>query len=324
MTVVSPIAESAACQVIQIVVSRCLRQRLSSFDCSRCLDSCAAGALSVAGGEVRLEKEKCTGCGRCTAVCPAEAFTFSGYDLSDELDRYRTFDGTVFSCHQKNHTSADGFQLPCLGALSVEALFSIGLKATGTVYFDLTGCPDCGGNQAVRTLPASLERVQQALMEDSPARLIAVTDKANLPNPETKDRRSFLFDMGNNVLSFVRHRYGKSAERQETSPATTRRLPKKNALLEKTIASSVPAVSDTLLSRCYPSLAITASCILCPRCTGMCPTGALKLTRQPDNGKKLSFTPHKCTGCGLCAAFCKVKAISISPPFNLSPPKYGT
>lgn len=317
MTAVSSISVTETSrQSVQTVAGRCLRRRLGSFDCSRCADSCAAGALTVAGVEVHLAKEKCTGCGRCTAVCPAEAIVFSDYDLYEELDRCSTLEGTVFACQQTTHSFTNSFRLPCLGALSMEALLSVGLKATGTIFFDLTGCPACDNHQAVRSFPVWLARVQQAFAEDSQIQLIAITDKENLPCSQPKDRRSFLLDMGGNVLSYIRHRYGSPARDRESSPPATRRLPKKNALLQSTIATCVPAVSATLLSRCLPSLSITASCTLCPRCTGMCPTGALKLTRQPDSGKahKLTFTAARCTGCGLCAAFCKAKAITIRPP----------
>jgi ferredoxin len=49
----------------------------------------------------------------------------------------------------------------------------------------------------------------------------------------------------------------------------------------------------------------------------MCPTGAIKLERQCDNGKKLTFAATRCTGCGLCAAFCKMKAITVNAPLIL-------
>ena len=55
-------------------------------------------------------------------------------------------------------------------------------------------------------------------------------------------------------------------------------------------------------------------CNLCPVCSGMCPTGALK--RVKENGEKhLVFKSSHCSGCGLCRDFCKKQALSVSKGF---------
>nr|MBF0222766.1 4Fe-4S binding protein [Desulfobulbaceae bacterium] len=50
-------------------------------------------------------------------------------------------------------------------------------------------------------------------------------------------------------------------------------------------------------------------CFQCGACTGICPTGALSITR-PDMA--VPFNPDKCTGCGLCVHVCPVRAMEIS------------
>jgi ferredoxin len=56
----------------------------------------------------------------------------------------------------------------------------------------------------------------------------------------------------------------------------------------------------------------TERCDLCPLCTGMCPTGALKRKAYGEI-KQLSFTSSKCSGCGICVAFCRKDALEILP-----------
>jgi ferredoxin len=53
----------------------------------------------------------------------------------------------------------------------------------------------------------------------------------------------------------------------------------------------------------------SAKCFQCGACTGVCPTGALAISR-PDMG--VPFLPEKCTGCGLCVTICPVRAMEIS------------
>jgi len=50
-------------------------------------------------------------------------------------------------------------------------------------------------------------------------------------------------------------------------------------------------------------------CFQCGACTGVCPTGALSISR-PD--MSVPFLPEKCTGCGLCVTICPVRAMEIS------------
>lgn len=50
-------------------------------------------------------------------------------------------------------------------------------------------------------------------------------------------------------------------------------------------------------------------CFQCGACTGICPTGALFISR-PDMG--VLFDPDKCSGCGLCVTVCPVRAMCVS------------
>jgi ferredoxin len=304
--------------IAEVVEGRCLRRRLSGFDCTLCVGNCEAKAVTFSqadgSGEVHIENQKCTGCGRCTAVCPAEAIVFPDFDLYQALEERDTFEDTVFTCHRQKQPFPNEFCLPCVGALSIEALLYVGLKGNGPVYFNLISCPGCSRYQAVEKFSALLAHAQNIITEDFGSNLIALTETSQLAGISNKDRRSFLFDMGSNVISLVKNQY-KTSIPQKTQPQPKgRRIPKKTALLEKAILAKDSIVAAQLLAQCAPRISLTKTCALCPRCTGMCPTGAIKLERQHDKTKTLSFVATKCTGCGLCAAFCKTNAITVSAP----------
>ncbi|HIJ79036.1 MAG: 4Fe-4S binding protein [Desulfobulbaceae bacterium] len=55
-------------------------------------------------------------------------------------------------------------------------------------------------------------------------------------------------------------------------------------------------------------------CYQCGACTGVCPTGALSLTR-PEMA--VPFAEDKCTACGLCVAVCPARAMTVSLNGNL-------
>jgi len=303
--------------VPEIAEGRCLRKRLSSFECTLCVDNCESNALTIltmGDGMVHLENEKCTGCGRCTAVCPAETFVFPDYDLYRMLDECDTFEDTVFTCHRQKQAFANEFHIPCVGTLSNEALLYIGLKGNGPVYFNLIACPACTQFPIVKKFAASLAHVQKLLAHDLCSDLIAIKELSQLPGISDKDRRSFLIDIGGNVVSLVRSRYKTSIPKKTPPQPKGRRIPQKTALLEKAILAKGSIVATQLSAQCASMISLTKSCTLCPRCTGMCPTGAIKLERQQDKTKTLSFVATKCTGCGLCAAFCKMNAITVSAP----------
>jgi ferredoxin len=50
-------------------------------------------------------------------------------------------------------------------------------------------------------------------------------------------------------------------------------------------------------------------CYQCGACTGICPTGALSLSR-PDMA--VIFDEDKCTACGLCVSVCPARAMEVS------------
>ena len=50
-------------------------------------------------------------------------------------------------------------------------------------------------------------------------------------------------------------------------------------------------------------------CFQCGACTGICPTGALFISRP---SMEVNFDPQKCTGCSLCVPVCPVRAMEVS------------
>jgi len=63
------------------------------------------------------------------------------------------------------------------------------------------------------------------------------------------------------------------------------------------------------------ALVDTAGCTLCLACTGVCPTSAF--SANPDR-PQLRFLEDACVQCGLCAATCPEKVITLEPRLDFS------
>ena len=50
-------------------------------------------------------------------------------------------------------------------------------------------------------------------------------------------------------------------------------------------------------------------CFQCGACTGICPSGALYISRPSMD---VGFDADRCTGCGLCVPICPVRAMEVS------------
>ena len=59
----------------------------------------------------------------------------------------------------------------------------------------------------------------------------------------------------------------------------------------------------------------TDNCTICLSCVGACPAGALQ--DSPD-APQLLFREDACLQCGICAATCPEKVITLEPQFNLT------
>ncbi|MBU8879636.1 4Fe-4S binding protein [Bacillus sp. FJAT-29790] len=55
------------------VLQSCTRHQSPHSTCSKCIESCSAGAISLKNGKPIISKEQCTECGDCIVTCPVQA-----------------------------------------------------------------------------------------------------------------------------------------------------------------------------------------------------------------------------------------------------------
>jgi ferredoxin len=301
----------------------CAHSRSRRTGCTRCLDLCPTGAITPAGDHVAIDAAICAGCGSCAAVCPTGA---AGYALpSGEalLQRLRTlvltyrsaggFDPVVLF-HQASHGDplidalarygpglpANVLPMPVneitqLGVEAFTAPLAWGASATHVLGRDSAKHPLTG---LIATL-ALANRLSDALgygagraeliETDDPDALRAALDR--MPSGTASPRPSTFLPMGR------------------------KRSVLESSMIELHRAAPAP-VAMVALERGAPfgDLEINVEgCTLCLSCVSACPTGALS---DSEDRPALHFTESACVQCGLCAATCPEKVITLSPRLN--------
>ena len=290
---------------IQILPKRCLRRRLNSYSCTLCIDSCPSQALKLIENNVHLDQFQCTDCARCVAVCPNEAFESTRSNIYSDIKNKKT-GSLLFSCYRQQAGTSEEVIVPCLGIISPEVILYLTSSNYKSVSLNTETCATCINSIAIESLLKSIE----LLFADFPQYFNLEINFSNKRIKNSKitsnERRSFLRTIGGEVSGLVSKQISGKMTCENSSRNTGRRLPAKRKLLNESPFFN----SSNFPTSLYPQMLLSEECTFCPRCTGMCPTGALKIARS-KNDKILTFAPVLCSECGLCEEFCKKKAITI-------------
>lgn len=298
---------------LEFISRRCLRNRLQGNGCSRCLDECPVQAISgQESGGVRLDPKRCVGCLACTAVCPAEALVGKDYRLAASPGKAAGRETLVFCC-EKSIRSGEEIVLPCLGALAEEQLAAFAAQAAKGVRLNLVKCGGCRAafvpDLLARRLAALNSRLGNGEIPGS-IRLLLQEEESEEP-AESSSRRTFFkafreisFHAATEAVAALQ------ADPDQREQHAHKHQPARLVQLRQVIADSGDESTHQALLRLFFSLTVSDECNFCGACAGMCPTGALKNTRE-DEVKRLQFDWARCSGCGLCLEFCRKKALTL-------------
>ncbi|MEJ1158056.1 4Fe-4S binding protein [Prosthecomicrobium sp. N25] len=306
----------------------CAHSRSRIVGCRRCLDLCPTGAITPAGPHVAIDPQICAGCGACAAACPTGAASYDHPAADVTLARlralltaYRAAGGEwpVVLVHDGDHGDDLIDAAARFGAGLPANVLPLGVNEVTQVGPEFAAAAFAYGAAGVRFLTrarpkhdvSGLERTAELgailagalgygtggvgiLATDDPDALTAAL--ASLPLGATAPRPSAFAAAGGKreilALSF------REMHRVAPEPADLVALP----------AGAPFGRVDVRVD----------GCTLCLACVSACPTGALK--DNPDR-PMLRFDEAACVQCGLCAATCPEKVITLEPRINF--PAFG-
>ena len=301
----------------------CAHSRSNRTGCTRCLDSCPAGAITPAGNHVAIDADICAGCGQCAAACPTGAASYA-LPAEDALVRklramllaYRQAGGerAVVLVHDESHGTplidalarfGDGLpanvlpfvvnEVTQIGLESIAAAFAYGVSA---VRFLLRANPRHDVSGLTRTI--ALADPILAGLGFGPGRLSVIAT-----------------DDPDHLIEALRTA---PADAPAPRPASFRAVGGKRDVLRFALAElhrAAPAPVDVIpLPDGAPFGAVeidAAGCTLCLSCVSACPTSAL---RDDPERPALRFVEDSCVQCGLCQATCPEKVITLVPQID--------
>lgn len=302
---------------ITVDTDLCAHSRSNITGCTRCLDACPTGALAPAGDHVAVDALACGGHGACNSVCPTGAIKYQVPQARDLLERLRVLLGTYLQAGGHTpillvHDARGGEAIDLLSRhgrglpahvlpFGVNEVGSAGLDllltafAMGAARVVLLATPEMRGTLDHLEGPLDLaDRVMQGLGY-GPGRvdLLWVADPEALGEDLRKPVEPGAPHAGYMVLGERREIFAVALDHLHArAPRPVDVLPLPDGAPFGTVVVDVPG------------------CTLCLACVGACPTTALG--DNPDR-PQLSFLESACVQCGLCAATCPEKVITLQP-----------
>lgn len=214
--------------------------------------------------------------------------------------------------------------VPCLGALDAASLLELRAQA-GERPIELADrgwCRTCPAGGVDHPARAALESARALLAEmQVPAALWPRL--ANLPLPESVAAPGVAEQDGEEPLS-RRAFFGRvarpirqlAAEPGTAPPARFQAAPARPSVARQRLDAALTALAAgqdrPLPASAYPRITASVRCRDHQGCVQVCPTGALRASREADAGG-VRFDPAACVACGLCEQHCPEQALKLSP-----------
>ncbi|MGQ9510599.1 MAG: 4Fe-4S dicluster domain-containing protein [Thermaceae bacterium] len=271
----------------RFVAERCLFHKNSVGGCDRCEKACPKRAVRLDNWSVEIDEVDCTGCGVCVGVCPGLALEYPLGGVQEALIRGK---GQV-RCSRAEGT---GEEVLCLGRLTPGLLAEAGSRF-GKLTLARGDCAQCriGGGE----IPQHLERMVEEARRYFPVEVEVI--QGALPGERVDRRELFRALLG-------------SAKRTaaELVPELPVPLPEEEKPLPAELRLRQAALRRNPAPRPF-RLEVEEGCTLCPVCTNVCPTQALRRERQGEE-YLLYMEVDRCTGCGACVESCPPQVMRLA------------
>jgi ferredoxin len=301
----------------------CAHSRSKIVGCRRCLDLCPTGAIAPNGDHVAIDPQICAGCGQCAAACPTGAAAYA-LPPSDALLRklrallkaYAQAGGkqAIVTFHDGEHGSSlidalarhgDGLPANVL-PVQVTEVTQVGLEAVAASL--------AYGARAVRFLIRAKPLHDVAGLTKTIALAESILAGLGFAGSRVSTIETDDPDALGETLRAIAPMDG------AVKPATFSAIGDKRGVMRlalRELHAAAPTPVDIVVlppGAPFGTLDVNVEgCTLCLSCVSACPTGALS-----DDQEKpmLRFAEDACVQCGLCAATCPEKVITLKPQLD--------
>lgn len=329
----------------------CVRVRNRNATCSKCVDMCPSGAITLQNNTLSIDSELCMSCGGCATVCPTSAIQFlepTDEELAASIDASaEALDGNaVLVCARMKAKHIADVDLvanvPCVSRIGVETLVGACARGASKVTVIDAVCSTCKYRHATRRFDDTVREAQELLaLWGSDAVIERVQDVPEAAQAQSVEqstggvsRRGFFTQARTSAKTVAAEAVSVTVEKELGIKRDEKSL---RSMLKVDVATgSMPRIEphahDTLLEDLYglgepaPGRSIEttqwgsvivdeSACVMCGMCATFCPTGAL--TKVFAEGKKrpvldsIEYRLADCVQCKLCADACVHKAITV-------------
>jgi ferredoxin len=305
---------------INFTADLCAHSRSRITGCTRCLDLCPTGAITPAGDHVVIDAEVCAGCGSCAAACPTGAAAYAVPDAEALLRRLRTLLVTyreaggsdpIVLFHDGDHGEPLIDALARFGRGLPANVLPVAVNGITQLGVEAWTAPVAWGAVAVRALSPAKPKHEL----DGLARNVVIANLLGQALGYGPDICGLIEADDPDILESALNGIVPGANVRK--PATFLPLGDKRSLLRITMlelhrAAPTP-VDRVALQAAAPFGGLDVNvegCTLCLSCVSACPTGALS---DSEDHPALYFSESACVQCGLCAATCPEKVITLTP-----------
>jgi ferredoxin len=296
---------------VALTPARCLRFRLNTSACRLCVDSCPHQAWSLSATGLELNQAKCRGCLLCLGACPTGACEGAPLGVEKKLTGLSRHPQPVLGCDSNPAPAHE--RLPCLGLLAhPEVLLAVAAALPQGVQLNLSRCRQCRNSAVLPALEQALTRVGALIPCPGLLAIRPVREAEDLRYQAPGiSRRDFFSLVRSGSSSSAVRALDRLTPAPPDPPYRNKKIPRFRALLLRFWPQIPEAIRPRVAATCFPRVETAPTCTGCTGCVGICPTGALAPSTLA--GEPPEVHPGDCTACGLCAAFCRLQAMTVTP-----------
>lgn len=311
----------------------CLAVTRATGGCDACAQACPHEAITITR-TVTIDDINCTGCGLCVHACPSQA-------LSPSLN-YQA--GAALKCSK---VKGGANTTLCLGRLQTSDIIALAGK-NDTITLIHGDCANCSIgtpkvlehlNHSITSANVLLELLGRTIIRpdtthdndtatnstktseaDSEPQAHAATDARTIAlhllqrehfdavdNPALLNRRELLRGGWRNIQHSASDVLAPLERFADDDASQDKSLP-----LEHQKKLHVLSLADLLPEQHVPFALprVDEGCIMCPKCTNVCPTQAFDRVFDEDSSE-LTLRSERCNGCLACVASCPKQVIHL-------------